>query len=314
MSGPEIALRVVGAFYVFAGYVATRAMLMSVFVDRAIAAIGSTKPKHAEMVRNYWMLGASAIVLAGGVALMALLDIAAWLFVASAVGQAAYLYVLAPRYLDAEDPPDETGRRQTTNAFIIYLAATAVVLWALSAGKLQSLSSAHPAVLIAAAAVLVFYVGYVARSLSGFGSSPQSASSMLPSDDETDWESSPGADPSGSHRIKVMADYGTHALWALDEDVYGDIDPNVLDLSPELTRDLIAWADAFSASLDLDDPSESRWTDDERSAHEAMARPLAIRLARERPDRVIYVMDPHVGVVEVKADEELPPSAGAATA
>jgi hypothetical protein len=45
-----------------------------------------------------------------------------------------------------------------------------------------------------------------------------------------------------------------------------------------------------------------------------MARPLAIRLARERPDRVIYVMDPHVGVVEVKADEELPPSAGAATA
>jgi hypothetical protein len=111
-----------------------------------------------------------------------------------------------------------------------------------------------------------------------------------------------------------MADYGTHALWALDDDVYGDIDPNVLGLSPDLTRDLIAWADAFSASLDLEHPSESRWTDDERSVHEAMARPLAVRLARERPDRTIYVTDPVVGVLEVRADEDLPPSAGAASA
>lgn len=314
MDGSEIALRIVGAFYVFAGYVATRAMLMSIFLDRAIASIGATKPQQVEMARSYWLLGAAALVLAGGVALMALLDIAAWLFLASAVGQAAYIFVLAPRFLDPDDPPDEVGRRQTTNAFIVYLAATALVVWALSAGKLESIGRANPATLVAAAAVLLLYAGYVVRSLGGFGSSTPSWGSLPQSDDESEWEPSPGGDPSGSRMIKVMADYGTHALWALDDDIYGDIDPNVLDLSPGLTRDLIAWADAFSASLDLDHPSESRWTDDQRAAHEAMARPLAIRLAHERPDRAIYVLDPVVGLVEVKADEDLPPSAGAATA
>lgn len=317
MDGTEIALRLVGAFYVFAGYVATRATLMSLFLDRAIAAIGATKPNQAELARSYWLLGAAALVLAGGAALMAVLDIAAWLFLASGVGQAAYLFVLAPRMLDAQDPPDEVGRRQSTNAFIIYLAATAFVVWALSAGKLESVWRAHPLALAAVGATLLLHAGYVVRSLASFGSSTGSGglSGRLfpPSDDEADWDPTPGADPATSHMIKVMADYGTHALWALDDDVYGDINPEVLDLSPELTRDLIAWAEAFSDSLDLDDPSESRWTEAECAAHAAMARPLAIRLAREKPDRAIFVIDPDEGIVEVKADEDQPPSAAAPT-
>lgn len=317
MDGTEIALRLMGAFYVFAGYFATRATLMSLFMDRAIAAIGATKPEKAALARSYWLIGAAALVLAGGATLMALLDVSAWLFLASAVGQAAYLFVLAPRLLDAKDPPDEVGRRQSTNAFIIYLAATAFVMWALSAGKLESVGRAHPLALAAVGATLLFYAGYVIRFLSGFGSSAgfrgQSGPLFPSSDDEDDWDPTPGADPATSHMIKVMADYGTHALWALDDDVYGDINPEVLDLSPELTRDLIAWGNAVSDSLDLDNPSESRWTEAEHLAHAAMARPLAIRLARERPDRAIYVVDPDEGIVEVKADEELPPSAAAPT-
>jgi hypothetical protein len=119
VDGADIALRVLGTFYVFAGYAATRATIMSLILDRAIATIGATKPKRAELLRSYWLLGASALVLAGGLTLMALLDIAVSLFLASAAGQAVYLFALAPRLLDPDDPPDEVGRRQSTNAFII---------------------------------------------------------------------------------------------------------------------------------------------------------------------------------------------------
>ena len=82
--------------------------------------------------------------------------------------------------------------------------------------------------------------------------------------------------------------------------------------APELTRDLNAWAEAFTASLDPDDPAVSRWSHDEAAAHAAMTRPLAIRLARERPDRTIFVLEGDIGVVEVRADEELPPPRGGA--
>ncbi len=69
---------------------------------------------------------------------MLLLDIAPWLFVISSIGQAVYLFVLAPRYFDVVDPPDEQGRRQTTNAFVIYVAATTLVVWAAVLDRLVS--------------------------------------------------------------------------------------------------------------------------------------------------------------------------------
>ena len=62
----DIVLRVIGAFYAFAGYVATRSAMMSLFLDRAIAAISLQKPKPMETAQNTWLLAASALVLIGG--------------------------------------------------------------------------------------------------------------------------------------------------------------------------------------------------------------------------------------------------------
>ena len=98
MDFTEISLRVIGAFYAFAGYVATRAGLTSHCIDRAIAAIAMKKPPRLETAQTVWLLCAAMIVLAGGVALLLLLDFAPWLFLASALGQAAYIYYVAPRY------------------------------------------------------------------------------------------------------------------------------------------------------------------------------------------------------------------------
>jgi hypothetical protein len=36
-----------------------------------------------------------------------------------------------------------------------------------------------------------------------------------------------------------------------------------------------------------------------------VGRPLAVRLARERPDLTVYVLDGATGVIEVRADETI---------
>jgi hypothetical protein len=56
-------------------------------------------------------------------------------------------------------------------------------------------------------------------------------------------------------KIKLMADYFCHPLWRNGGDDVGDIDPASLPISEVLQRDLNAWARAFDAILDMDDPA-----------------------------------------------------------
>jgi hypothetical protein len=132
----QVLLRLVGAFYAFAGVFVARATLTSRALDQAVATISARRPKRAGTLRAVWLLTQSFIILAGGAALILLLEASVWLFAAAALGQAAYLYLIAPRYLDSEDPPDPQGRRQTRNAYVVYLAATALVAWAAFRGRL----------------------------------------------------------------------------------------------------------------------------------------------------------------------------------
>ena len=302
MDAIDLLLRFVGAFYVFAAYVGARASLMSLLIDRAISAIGGEPPPRADLLKSYWLICASVLVMVGGAALLFLLDIAVWAFLASSLGQAVYLFYAAPKYFDVEDPPDETGRRQTLNAFVIYLVATAVVVWAASSGRLASVTDVPWPILALPAAMVVAHVVYVLW----MGRMPGTAGSGSPFDAPL-FSATNGEPPrplSEAKVVKVMTDYFTHPLWALDQDLYGDIAPEEMGLSSELTRDLNDWADAYNESLDSEDPSKSLWSDEQRKAHEDMARPLAARLARERPDLTVYVLEPDVGVVPVRADDE----------
>lgn len=137
----DIILRLVGVFYAFAGVVGVRAALTSHLIDNAIAALGGSRPNKAETGRALWLLIGALLVLAAGAALMLLLDVSAWLFGAAALGQALYVFVAAPYAFDPNDPPDAVGRSQTTNAFVLYLFATAFVVWAAYAGRLIPWSS-----------------------------------------------------------------------------------------------------------------------------------------------------------------------------
>ena len=231
----DIVLRVIGAFYAFAGVVATRSAMMSRFIDQALAAISLQKPKPAETARSVWMFAGAALVLAGGVFLLAGLKLAAWTFAASTLAQASYIYVVAPRYLDAEDPPDAQGRQQTTNAFVIYAAATAFIVWAAYRGRLAGVGDVSTPALVAVGGALLLYGGYVAKALwwrprqtSGGGSTFADAA-----------DAGPMLPPHESKRIKVMADYQCDPLWALDEERYGCFAPEMIDLSPALAADLL---------------------------------------------------------------------------
>ncbi|KAB2937666.1 MAG: hypothetical protein K8F92_14845 [Hyphomicrobium sp.] len=293
----DILLRVIGAFYAFAGFVATRAGLTSHFLDRAIAAIAAKRPTPIENAQNAWLVAASALVLAGGVSLLAGLEPAAWVFAASTLGQAAYIFVVAPRYFDRDDPPDPQGRRQTTNAFVVYAAATALVLWAAWRGRLTPLQDATTAELVAVAAALLLYAGYVARTLWWTPRAPAGGGLFGTTSD------TPSRPLHESKRVKVMADYGCDPLWALDEDLYGCFAPEDLALSPELTSGLRAWAAAYDGALNGDDASTSLWGEAQHAAHAAEGRRLAGRLKRERPDLMVYVLEGDTGVVEVHPDE-----------
>lgn len=297
----DIFIRVLGAFYTFAGVVGVRAALMSRLLDIAIAGITLKKPSLAETRRSQWLLASTVIVFAGGIALLLGLDAALPLFLLSALGQALYIFWIAPRYLDKDDPPEGQGRQQTTNAFIVYLIATALVAWAGSAGRLIPTHDAPWPVLAIAGAALALLVTYIFRAVQP--TTPTETDAHL-----VDIAAASGADerpdPSVSRRIKVMAEPGRHPLWALDPGLDGDFSPYALELTYELASELEIWGDADTMRDDTDTPERSTWSQSEIEEHQAQGRHLAAWLAREMPDRTIYVMDPRLGVVEVPPGEE----------
>ena len=297
MNAVGFALGLIGAFYTFAGWLATRVGLTSLLMDYAIAAISAKKPNAAEVAQSTWLIAASYVIFLGGMALLLRLNVAMWLFLASALAQAFYLTWLAPRFFDRGDPPDPAGRGKTRNAFVLYLVATAFVVWAGSSGELLGWRDVPGPLLAAAGAAAVAQLGYILWMTAGPGSMrrPATVSSLASFDDDP-------PDPSLSRSVKVMADYHSHPLWAMDDGMYGNFAPEQLGLSAGLTADLKAWADAFTASLNPDEPSQSLWTDEQHRAHRAEGRPLAARLAQERPDLKIYVRDDDGYIVEARAD------------
>ncbi len=161
----EIPLRLVGAFYVFAGYFATRVTLMTSFAENATATLSGKPPERMATLKAAWLLLTSTLVLAGGVLLALLIDGAQWVFLVSVVIQFAYLFALAPRYFDKFDAPTASGRRQNVNAFFIYCSATFFVLWAAEGGYLRPFSAQPrpvPAIVVVA---MLAHVVFVIRGL-----------------------------------------------------------------------------------------------------------------------------------------------------
>ena len=57
--------------------------------------------------------------------------------------------------------------------------------------------------------------------------------------------------------LKLMVDYQSYPLWNTSGEGYGDVDPDSLPLSAELKQALLAWAEEYDDTLDMDDPPRS---------------------------------------------------------
>lgn len=125
--------RAVGAFYVFAGVVLIRQAILNWRMERIFGAFLET-PK-AEKVADVILSVMAVLVLASGLTLLALHHWAVAAFLACWVLQAAYL-LWASRWYRPENEELAKLRRQTTNAFFVYTAATLFVLWAARQGLL----------------------------------------------------------------------------------------------------------------------------------------------------------------------------------
>lgn len=282
-TGTQIALFLIGAFYVAGGYLATRASLMSRIIDNAIAAIAMEKPSAAATFKSAWLLTGAVLILAGGAALLILSQLAVPLFLVSAAGQAAYIYVLAPHLIDKDDPPEEAGRRSTRNAFFLYVIVTAFVLLSALGGSLYAPSATSSVAWFAFLAIVGGHLAYIARTL-WLPSSPRrkpAAASGSSTSNENDADAP--IDPASIKSIVVMADYQVGPL-LLDDGRSGHISTDMVQMSPELAIALDTWARAYDMSFNHEDYTKPLWTDEQYAAHAEAGRRLASRLARERPD------------------------------
>ncbi len=127
--------RAVGLFYVVGGVVAMRAWCMNALLDNAVSQISLKATDPVERTRSVAMFIASGLTAVSGLLLIFLLKAAVVAFLLNAASQAAYL-AWAARALPPEDESEVIGRRRTTNAFVIWLVMTGLVLLLFERGVL----------------------------------------------------------------------------------------------------------------------------------------------------------------------------------
>lgn len=115
----------IGGFYVVAGLIALRHILISWLLDRRFA---DTIPQSAsEQTADRMLAACSVLLLASGLALLMLQRWAIIAFLACWSAQAVYL-LWAQRWFQPKCAVSTRGRRDTVNAFAIYSVATGVVI------------------------------------------------------------------------------------------------------------------------------------------------------------------------------------------
>lgn len=264
----------IGVFYVFAGFVVMRATSLDTLMDKVLAALENKSDANEERRTKVLRVGAF-LTLASGAALSLLSPLAPTLFIANTLVQGGYL-LWAERALVPEGADERKGRRQTKNAFVIYLAATAFVVWLHLQGVLRPWSApieAHAldAGIIALSLVAAWAWIHLPRKssssenpLEGFaaaGDLPSQQSSSLP------------------RRLRLAPEWNCSPLW--DADSGEPVSVFRLGLPEDLADRIEQWDDLWQATYNHDDPSSGGFkTDKARQAYYAEGRAIAQELKR----------------------------------
>ena len=270
MDAIDITARLVGAFYVFGGIVALRALAMDSVVDQALASLTLSRPDPDEVLRR-WILAATSVVTGvSGLSLVVLSGWAPWLFLLNLGLQAGWL-VFAGKRFPPEDDADAVGRRQVANAALIWAVATAMVLWLNLQDRLAPLTDPwRGAVLVAGALAMA---GWVGRQLV-WNPGPRPAFGEEP-------DGMPILEPRPA-RVRLVLRYGYLPLMDADTGLAVDADEH---LPEALARRLSAWETAFHDAIDPHDPGAGPdFTDAQARAHEQEGQAIAAALRAEFGD------------------------------
>ena len=274
---PGIVLAAIGAFYVFAGLVLARQMMLDRVLSRAIEMISLEKQSRVEALQQVWMIVSAILIFAAGATLLFMSRLAVWLFAAALVQQVLYLTWVAPRYFDLEDEPDPAGRRQSTNATILFGAMTLAVVAAATNGNLLPLSGAGlPSLLVSGAVTLAFAVWMLIRLRMPI----RPGAHDLPEIDDADEEPVALAEIDG---LRLCAEWYELPVMAFFADGVSDfLTPGQIGLSDALGQDLDAWQSDYNAICEYaESDMVPVWTEEQKTAHFDQAAALAGRIRGE---------------------------------
>lgn len=238
MDAIDIAFRLAGGFYLFAGWFGLRAILMDSVLDKALAALSAGKEDPKERGRR-WVVGASTVLVgASGAALMTMSAWALPLFLASVAAQAIWIAGARRIFIPAEDD-DEASRRQLVNAAILYSAVAVGVAWLWSQGRLAPFDEPVGVVVTALAASglalwFVYHMAWDAPSLPSFDPPP---------DEEEDDRQAPA-------RIVIAPKFGWQPLVNADT---GKRFSHLYWVEESLAHRIEEWDDGFQSAFSADD-------------------------------------------------------------
>jgi hypothetical protein len=265
MDVTQVMLRIVGIFYLLSGLAGMRAMAVDSLLDKVLAGITLKPTERKEVVRRWFLVSGSATVGLSGAALMVLSLWAVPLFVVATLLQAAWLIWARTNYVPESD--DEVrGRRQSTNAAIIYAAMTAMVVWVGAAGMLMPWLDPW-ALFIPVAGLLLAYLVRHLFWKPGKGKW----------DDDTDDPPFEAAPLAPLYRIHIEPKWGGYPLEDADTNLgiaYGDY------LDDPLADRIYEWTCAFHGDDDYE--TQAFWarfdSPEAEAAHRAEGRAIVAEL------------------------------------
>jgi hypothetical protein len=244
-------------------------------LDRALGAIELSKPDPKEQTKTFVLTIGAYLTAASGAALVTLSSIAAFLFVLNTMVQGGYL-AWATKALPPEDEADRKGRQQTINAFVIYTAVTAFIIWLGYTGGLRPwprdaegflIELIAPAMAALACYLLVHQPGMRKRS-SGIGFGGE--------DDDTPISVSPVI-PHPTVNLRLRPEFACWPLW--DSDTGDNVSHYHIDIPLDLAERIENWDDRFQLIYKEDDPVSSSFASpEEEQAYTEEGRAIAREL------------------------------------
>jgi hypothetical protein len=287
--------RLLGAFYLFAGFVVLRRVAMDRLLDQAIARISCKPPPRDEVTQSRLLLTGGCLTFASGAALVTLSAWSLALFIANALFQSGYL-VWAQRRKPPENVDGQKGRRATINAWILYLIATAFVGLCALQGIFRPWtflpeSVRHPWVEPTIIAALTGLLAWRHLRAGNLNRPPRDDPEPSPEDADDDTSLSEPPLPSPGDRLRLAPE---DSCWPLWNDRTGDnLDPARLPLPADLLERLMHWDAKYQAAFDPLNPAAVVFpTPEAATAFHAEGKSLANALRTVWPGGVVLILNP----------------------